>query len=92
MNTKDLIKLAEQADYEGDYELADYIDNKLVRTSAVREAQWWKALFGGAERGALEAGEKLQTKVLSWAMNYVFENKKIKNRKGYKIIFELFPG
>jgi hypothetical protein len=29
MNTNDLIKLAEQADFEGDYELADYIDNQL---------------------------------------------------------------
>ncbi len=29
MNINDLIKLANQADFEGDYELADYIDNQL---------------------------------------------------------------
>ena len=59
MNYTKFIRLAQEADKAGDYELADYIDKKLVRTSAVREAQWWKALFGGAERGTLEAGEKL---------------------------------
>jgi len=41
MNINDLIKLAKQADFEGDYELADYIDNQL-RTSSnnknIREA------------------------------------------------------
>ena len=33
MNTNELIKLAKQADFEGDYDLADYIDNQL-RTSS----------------------------------------------------------
>jgi hypothetical protein len=41
MNTNELIKLAKQADFEGDYDLADYIDNQL-RTSSnnknIREA------------------------------------------------------
>jgi hypothetical protein len=41
MNTNELIKLAKQADFEGDYNLADYIDNQL-RTSSnnknIREA------------------------------------------------------
>lgn len=41
MNTNELIKLANVADFEGDYDLADYIDNQL-RTSSnnknIREA------------------------------------------------------
>jgi hypothetical protein len=59
MNPSKYLKLAKEADMNGDFELADYLDNQLVRTASVREAQWWKTLFGGAERGALEAGEKL---------------------------------
>ena len=34
MNTNDLIKLARRADLEGDIELADYLDNQLIRVSA----------------------------------------------------------
>jgi hypothetical protein len=33
MNTNDLIKLARKADLEGDIELADYLDNQLIRVS-----------------------------------------------------------
>ena len=59
MNSSKYLKLAKEADLNGDFELADFLDSQLVRTASVREAQWWKTLFGGAERGALEAGEKL---------------------------------
>jgi hypothetical protein len=59
MKPSKFLKLAQEADLNGDFELADYLDSQLVRTASVREAQWWKGLFGGAERGALEAGEKL---------------------------------
>jgi hypothetical protein len=59
MKSSKFIKLAQEADLNGDFELADYLDSQLVRTASVREAQWWKALFGGAERGALESAEKL---------------------------------
>ena len=59
MNPSKYLKLAKEADLNGDFELADFFDSQLVRTASVREAQWWKTLFGGAERGALEAGEKL---------------------------------
>jgi len=49
MNTNELIKLAKQADFEGDYDLADYIDNQL-RTSSnnknIREAVDLGATFG----------------------------------------------
>jgi hypothetical protein len=33
MNTDDLIRLAQKADLEGDMELADYLDNQLIRVS-----------------------------------------------------------
>jgi hypothetical protein len=59
MKSSKFIKLAQEADLNGDFELADYLDSQLVRTASVREAQWWKSLFGGAERGALESAEKL---------------------------------
>ena len=49
MNTNELIKLAKQADFEGDYDLADYIDSQL-RTSSnnknIREAVDLGATFG----------------------------------------------
>jgi len=59
MNSSKYLKLAKEADLNGDFELADFLDSQLVRTASVREAQWWKTLFGGGERAALEAGEKL---------------------------------
>ena len=59
MKSSKFLKLAQEADSNGDFELADFLDNQLVRTASVREAQWWKTLFGGGERAALEAGEKL---------------------------------
>ncbi len=34
MNTRDLVKLAHRADLEGDIELADYLDNQLIRKAA----------------------------------------------------------
>jgi hypothetical protein len=36
MNTHDLIKLARKADLEGDIELADYLDNQLIRVSQLK--------------------------------------------------------
>ena len=36
MNTNDLIKLAHKADLEGDIELADYLDNQLIRVSQAK--------------------------------------------------------
>jgi len=36
MNTNDLIKLARKADLEGDIELADYLDNQLIRVSQLK--------------------------------------------------------
>jgi hypothetical protein len=36
MNTNDLIKLARKADLEGDIELADYLDNQLIRISQAK--------------------------------------------------------
>jgi len=36
MNTNDLIKLARKADLEGDIELADYLDNQLIRVSQAK--------------------------------------------------------
>lgn len=43
MNTIDLIKLAQKADLEGDMELADYLDNQLIRVS---QNAFQKALKG----------------------------------------------
>jgi hypothetical protein len=38
MNTRDLIKLAHKADLEGDIELADYLDNQLIRVVVSNKA------------------------------------------------------
>jgi hypothetical protein len=48
MNNNELIKLAKQADFEGDYELADYIDNQLRKSSNnknIREAVDYGKIF-----------------------------------------------
>lgn len=47
MNTRDLIKLARKADLEGDIELADYLDNQLIRLSS--ENWFTKAVKGVGE-------------------------------------------
>lgn len=41
MNTRDLIKLAHKADLEGDIELADYLDNQLVRVAKTGKLFNW---------------------------------------------------
>jgi hypothetical protein len=41
MNTRDLIKLAHKADLEGDIELADYLDNQLVRVAKIGKLFNW---------------------------------------------------
>ena len=45
MNTRDLIKLARKADLEGDTELADYLDNRLVRVAILRKI--WPGMAKG---------------------------------------------
>lgn len=90
------LKLAKEADLNGDFELADFLDSQLVRTASVREAQWWKTLFGGGERAALEAGEKfgLQKEMLGQGKFPLTQLGKVnpEEAEALKLLTDIRPG
>jgi len=58
MNPIDLLKLAEQADREGRYAIADKLTTRATRVADNWFTTGLRGLFGGGERGAIEGAER----------------------------------
>ena len=58
MSPIDLLKLAEQADREGRYAIADRLTSRATRVADNWLMSGLRGLFGGGERGAIEGAER----------------------------------